>query len=99
MDYLGAVDIESIVGQVLDPIKAKVTESVGDTIDSATSTVSDAQQTVADAKQAIADARAAAAEAKTAVVSYGASTVVLQTIIAGAVVVCAYQLLKMNKRR
>jgi hypothetical protein len=99
MDYIGAVDIDSLVDKVLDPIKTKVTESVGSTIDSATSAVTDAQQTVADAKQAISDARNAATEAKNAVVGYGATTVILQTIIAGGVLVAAYQLWKMNQKR
>jgi hypothetical protein len=56
-------------------------------------------QTSTQAQQVMTDVQAQATDVKNAAVGYGATTVVLQAIIAGAVVVCAYQLIKMNKRR
>jgi hypothetical protein len=64
-----------------------------------TPAVSSVTQTSTQAQQAMTDIEAQAAEAKTAVVGYGATTVVLQAIIAGGVIVAAYQLWKLNQKQ
>ena len=74
--------------------------SIFDTIENAlVPAVTGVTQTSTQAQQVMTDVQAQAADVKSAAVGYGATTVVLQAIIAGAVVVCAYQLIKMNKRR